>query len=212
MNKKQRNKQICEKYKNFVKIKEIAKQFNLTEARVSQILKENKIKTNRRSIYNNVYTLCGDYYEIKLKDDQILLIDKEDYKKVSLYSWCIGAGNRVVANINGKLTYLHRYILGDVDGIIDHINGNNRDNRKLNLRITDAKGNARNNISHNKYGVNGIRRTPNGKYKARITYNYKEICIGTFETIQEAIENRKKVENELFGEFAPTKRYKIEKI
>ena len=205
----ERNKQVCEEYKKMRTIKDIANQFNLTPERISQILKENNIKTNRVAVYKNFYKLCGEYYEITLLNGEVLFIDKEDYDKVSKYSWCIGAGNRVVANIKGKLTYLHKYILGNKDGIVDHINGNNRDNRKINLRVTDAKGNARNNISHNKYGVNGIRKTPSGKYKARITVDYREICIGTFDTLDKAIEAREKAEQKYFGDFAPTKRYKI---
>ena len=91
---------------------------------------------------------------------------------------------------------------------MDHINGNNRDNRRVNLRITTPNGNAKNNVSKNKYGVNGIRKTPHSKYQARITVDYKYIHIGTFETLDEAIFARKQAEKKYFGEYAPTSRYK----
>lgn len=205
--KQERNQNICKLYQTGDTMTEIGKKYNLTNERVSQILRENAIRIKRRSETKNKYKIVGDIVEIQTAKGETLLIDKQDIERVSKYSWCIGAKNRVVANINGKVNYLHRFILENPNGVVDHINGNNRDNRRCNLRITDAKGNARNNISHNKYGVNGIRKTPAGNYQARITVNYKEINVGTFKTLEEAQQARKEAEAKHFGEYAPTKRY-----
>lgn len=131
-----RNNEICEAYRNGYTMHEIAEEYGITNARVSQILKENSVDIKRRSAYKNTYTNCGDYIEIGLTNCETLLVDKQDFERVSRYSWCIGCKNRVVANVNHKVVYLHRFILGEVDGVVDHINGNNRDNRRCNLRIT----------------------------------------------------------------------------
>lgn len=207
METKTRNANICEAYKRGETMCNIAKTYGITNARVSQILKENSIKIKRRSEYKNTYIDCGEFAKIRLSTGEIVLIDKQDIERVSQYSWCIGAGGRVVANVNNSLCYLHRFIIGSVGGVVDHINGNNRDNRRINLRITTPNGNAKNKVSKNKYGVNGIRKTPYGKYQARITVDYKDIHIGTFETLDEAIFARKQAEKKYFGEYAPTSRY-----
>lgn len=138
-----------------------------------------------------------------------ILIDIDDFERVRKHSWCVSSTDRVVSNIHGKTTYLHRFILGVSGGVIDHINGNNKDNRKCNLRIVTCLENARNNISNGKYGVNGVRLLRNGKYNVRITVNYKNLFIGNFDTLEKAIQARINAEKKYFGEYAPTRRYKI---
>ena len=44
--------------------------------------------------------------------------------------------------------------------------------------------------------------TPHGKYRARIMVNRKEIRLGHFEKIEDAIEARKLAEKKYFGEYA----------
>lgn len=205
--KKERNERICRLYNDGETLCAIANSLKLTPERISQILKENGVAINRRSAYNNKYEDIGYCIKGTTKGGVEFLIDKEDYEKVKKYSWVLSKTNRLVANISGKVVYLHRFILGIDKGIIDHINGNNRDNRRENLRVTDCKGNSQNKISNNKFRVNGIRKTKQGTYQARITVNYKYLHIGTYKTIEEAIEARKNAEQKYFGEFAPTKRY-----
>lgn len=48
--------------------------------------------------------------------------------------------------------------------------------------------------SRSKYGVPGIDMLPSGRYRAAITVNYKRIHIGTFDTLQDAIDARKGAE------------------
>lgn len=205
--KKERNKIICRMYKEGETLRGIADSLKLTPERVSQILQENGIEINRRSVYNNTYEDIGHCIKGTTRKGVEFLIDKADYERVKNHSWVLSKTNRLVASVNGKVVFLHRFILGVDGGIIDHINGNNRDNRRENLRITDCKGNARNNISKNKFGVNGIRQKPNGKYEARITVNYKSVSLGTYATVEEAIQARIQGEKRYFGEYAPTKRY-----
>lgn len=148
-------------------------------------------------------------YEINIitKKGEKILIDIEDFEKVKKYSWCISKTGYPVANINGKVIKLHRYLLNVKNSkiIIDHKNRNPLDNRKSNLRICTQLENARNTTvsKNNNTGYLGISLTAQGKYRARITVNRKEIRLGNYEKIEDAINARKKAEKIYFGEFAP---------
>lgn len=148
-------------------------------------------------------------YELKIitkKGDEIL-IDIQDLEKVKRYSWCISKTGYPVANINGKVTKIHRYILGikNPEIVIDHINGNPLDNRKNNLRLCTALENSRNTSvsKNNKTGYLGISKTQGGKYRARIMVNRQEIRLGHYDKLEDAINARKKAEIKYFGRFAP---------
>lgn len=95
--------------------------------------------------------------------------------------------------------YLHRIILQRaivrdlLDGeVCDHINGNTLDNRRVNLRVTDPKGNATNRTesllkSNSACGFKGVYFEKNtGKYKATITANRKQFHLGRFDTPEDA--------------------------
>lgn len=148
-------------------------------------------------------------YVIKVitKKGEEILIDAEDFEKVRRYSWCISKTGYPVANISGKVTKLHRYLLGLTNPkiIVDHINRNTLDNRKCNLRICTALENARNTtVSKNSStGYLGISLTAQGKYRARIMVNRKEIRLGNYSRIEDAIKARKQAEKKYFKEFAP---------
>lgn len=128
-----------------------------------------------------------------------ILIDKEDFKSVSKYTWWIKENNYVYTNVTveSKRTslYLHRLILNAPKGKeVDHINHNPLDNRKKNLRICNK---SQNNINKkNMYsGVNKFR----NKWRARIKKDNKEIHLGIFNSREEALKARKKSEIKLFG-------------
>ena len=133
-----------------------------------------------------------------------VLLDDDDYERIQKdfnnMKWCVSKcrhGLYAQKRVNKKNIYLHRYIMGNPKGIIDHINHNTLDNRKSNLRTTTNANNLRNGTlrPNNKTGVNGVyfdkRRN---KYVARIKVNYKDIFIGRYDTLEEAKENRKNAE------------------
>lgn len=138
---------------------------------------------------------------ITTKNNDVILADPEDYEKLSKHSWCISKTGYPVANINGRPTKLHRYILelSDPKDIVDHKNRNPLDNRRQNLRRCTQAENMRNKSGKN--GYIGIRVTPYKTYNVRITINYKEIYVGSFKTLEEAIAARNKAEDEYHGEF-----------
>lgn len=52
---------------------------------------------------------------------------------------------------------------------------------------------------NNRLGVKGVRQSENGNFAARIIVDYKEINLGTYKTLEEAIEARKNAEIKYWG-------------
>ena len=136
-----------------------------------------------------------------------ILIDETDLDKAMRYSWSISKTGYAVANINGKVTKMHRYLLGidDEDVLTDHINGNGLDNRRSNLRICKQIQNGKNLRlkKNNTSGHAGVRIKPYGRFTARIMVNRKEIWLGSYATFEEAVAARRAGELKYYGEFAP---------
>ena len=144
-----------------------------------------------------------DIYSKKYGNLKVLL-DDDDYEKIknnfNNMKWSITKNHKglyVQKRVNGKNIYLHRYIMNNPDGIVDHINHNTLDNRKNNLRITNNANNLRNGTlrTNNKTGINGVYydRIRN-KYLVKIKVNYKTIYLGRYNTLEEAKKVRKKAE------------------
>lgn len=161
------------------------------------------------------------YREIPLTKGFVALVDISDYEILSQWKWHAAnsknkpnfyASRKIwIGRINGvkKMTNvsMHRFILGLADSdkrFGDHINGNTLDNRRCNLRIATPSENNMNSVLR-KDNVSGCRgvfwNKLNRKWRARIAVYGKNIEIGSFESKEEAIAARKKVEIEYFGEF-----------
>ena len=118
--------------------------------------------------------------------------DKEDYDLIKNYCWFENdQGYALSRETDGSNIRLHRLILHPKDDeIIDHKNQNRLDNRKDNLRIANKQNNGINRPcnSNNKLGVKGVNLQSNGKkYTARIMVDGKDIYLGSFNTIEEAL-------------------------
>lgn len=155
----------------------------------------NGISLNKFEFKNNYvigYTTKGERF----------LFSKEDYNLVSKHTWCISTQGYVVATIKRKIIKLHRYIL-NFPTCVDHINGIKTDNRRCNLRSCSLEENAHNQRKpKNKVGFQGIDITSSGKYKARISVNAKEMRLGNFSNLDDAIKARLEAEKKYYGEFA----------
>lgn len=153
----------------------------------------------------NDFIINGDVLEIRTRKGVLILADSEDYEKLRCHSWCISKTGYAVTSINNKIVRLHRYLLGltDPKKVVDHKNHNQLDNRKCNLRICTIHENCMN-TSGNKNSIFpvGIRQMPSGKYQARIQVNRKEIRLGLFEKLEEAVHARQSAELEYCGDFA----------
>lgn len=99
--------------------------------------------------------------------------------------------------LNNKMYMVHRIIYkmntGTEPNVIDHINGIKHDNRFENLRSGTHRDNARNTIlcKNNKSGHPNIYDTPYG-WKVSDRINGKQIHVGTYPTLEEAIEAKKR--------------------
>jgi len=151
------------------------------------------------------------------------IIDDEDYDLIKEFSWRVfkkeekqgliyfhAATRRDPVTYKQKDLRLHRLIMGCVvgDGIyIDHINHNTLDNRKCNLRKTDAGGNVRNSRKNtrNTSGYKGVFFFKRDSiYKAGIKYNGTSYNIGSSTDIIEAARLYDMMAIRLFGEYSCT--------
>ena len=154
---------------------------------------------NKYYIFDNVsvgLTSRGDFYKI----------DTEDLERCKQHTWVKDNRGYFVSRINHKTVTLHRFLLNLTDGTnhVDHINGKKEDNTKSNLRTCTSNQNTKNlkRKSNNTSGYPGVDKY-NGKWRARITVNRKDITIGVYKTFNEALVARQDAEIKYFGKFAP---------
>jgi hypothetical protein len=153
--------------------------------------------------------LTGDFGIGYTRKNEEFYFDLEDYDLIKDHCWYIESGGRVCArNINGGTPLkIHKIImkLNNITQEIDHINRNQTDNRKSNLRICSHMENSHNmkTMKSNTTGFTGIYfRKDTKRYSAKIECNKKIINLGCFKKIEDAIIARLKAEKEYFGEFA----------
>lgn len=103
----------------------------------------------------------------------------------------------------GRKSYLaHRIVwfmeTGKWPHQIDHIDHDRLNNSWNNLREVQSRENQLNTSKsrNNTSGVTGVRILPSGKYNAYITVNRKQIGLGSYATIEEAVDARKKAETD----------------
>ena len=135
------------------------------------------------------------------------IIDKDDIDRVGNMSWCWN-GDYIKSS---KRILLHHFIMGTKPDRTqkvecDHINRNKLDNRKCNLRIIPAIINNRNKglISTNKTGYTGIYKRENGDWNAYIEVLGKNHWKTGLKSMEDAIIERKKLEEKYWGKKALT--------
>lgn len=161
---------------------------------------------------NFCYIIIKNRFQEKIDE---CIIDKKYYNKVKDLKWYKSNGYCVTKGINKDSGIdIANVIYDDFESMYDHINNNKLNNRDINLRIVNSQQNAMNmgkkntNIS----GVTGVskqkqtinkQRIETGRWYANITYNYKSIWLGVFDTFNEAVESRILGEIKYFKEFSP---------
>jgi hypothetical protein len=138
-----------------------------------------------------------------------VLIDDEDYEKISKLRWYAinstrGYSKRICTM--KPTIYLHRYLLNAESGMeVDHINCNTLDNRKENLRICTHEQNTQNTKIHkdNKSGYKGVYYAKWAhKYRAEIQHFGKRVKLGYFDTAENAWLAYCKASKDFHGEYA----------
>ncbi len=158
--------------------------------------------------FKHEFEIKGDVVIIYWKDREIL-VDKENFELVDKYNWFVAnegyARTHMYENNIRKIVQMHRLITNCPKGLlVDHINHNTLDNRNINLRICNDAENSHNVNMHkdNKSGAKGICKVKNNKWQAHIGLNRKRKYLGTFGTMEKAIQARKEAEIKYYGEYA----------
>lgn len=141
------------------------------------------------------------------------IIDIEDINKTKEHIWRMSntgyATTDTKDETRGHLRY-HNFILNrDYKGekyiIVDHINGDKLDNRKINLRITTRRNNQRNTgiRASNNSGVTGVRWKKNENcYVSEITINGMTRYLGRSKVFDEMVLARISEEAKVFKEYS----------
>jgi hypothetical protein len=132
--------------------------------------------------------------KIKIGNEIETLVDDDVFDRIKeLRCWRTTPhkGKYVYAQIrlNGKTEYLHRVIMDAKRGhVVDHIDGNTLNNQRSNLRLLSQHGNQINTHRHrNKLGHSNIRMIGN-RFQGRVKVFGKKISVGSYATLNEAIE------------------------
>lgn len=142
-----------------------------------------------------LYTKYGEIYK-----DHSVLIDDEDYEKLKQYKFGKVGDKRKYATIGigGESKRLHRVIMGVENRlVVDHINGNGLDNRKINLRVCTYSQNNQNN-KRKGYYYNKLWK----KWIAYVFINYKKILSDGFDNEEDAKAERLKMEKKYYKQFS----------
>jgi len=165
--------------------------------------------------------------KILLTKNQFSIVDDEDFDKVNKHKWCSSFNRytrcyvalRALPKEDGgkkQMLLMHRFILNAPKGImVDHINHNSLDNRKINLRLCTNSQNQMNVLKHKKSlsGYKGVSLNKETmKWISKIVFNKKTINLGYFIDKIDAAKAYNEKAKELFGEFACFSNFKFNKI
>jgi len=142
----------------------------------------------------------------ELHPGMVTMIDDEDLPLVEPYSWCVNSKGYAVARIDGKVRYLHRVLLPGV-ALVDHVNGDKLDNRKVNLRPATVTQNAANSAkrSGTSSQYKGVSWSASaGRWVAQIQAAGVKRNLGRFTDEAEAAAAYDQAAVEAFGPFALT--------
>lgn len=154
-------------------------------------------------------------YTIPISKGFSVLISKEDYPIISQYSWQVKEGRatkyaKTTVKRGGKKfnISMHRFIMGVTCSteVVDHINHNGLDNRRINLRIVTTMQNSHNTLRRIGSSIYKGVCKPKGwdKWVAYITVNKKRINLGVFSDELEAAKAYDLKAIEYFGQNAFT--------
>jgi len=148
------------------------------------------------------------YYKMEIVlhskgEDYTILIDEEDFDKVSEYNWNIHHNKntkycRAVIYGEKKRIYLHRFLMGLENRdkrVINHIDGNGLNNTKCNLEICDQKYNTQSINTKKSFGCISFRENRKKQYSSELSINKKRYfkCFYTKEEAQAYLDGLQKI-------------------
>lgn len=165
----------------------------------------------------NLFKVYSKYSIMEIKSDKYgffeIILDNDSVERCKNIYWSINKHTNKKGNTtffyatNSKKGLLHRFLSKARKGFeVDHINQNTLDNRNSNLRVVTSSQNKMNREkqSNNKSGYKGVCWVERfGKWMAHIRINKKQINLGYFESIEDAIKERKDAEKQYFGKYLP---------
>lgn len=134
--------------------------------------------------------------------DGYAIVD-EEFSYLDKYLWTVTPAG--YAFIPRKNILMHRLITeASKNKQVDHKNGNPKDNRLNNLRVCTDLENKWNSRKHKGTHTSKYKGVfwDYGKYRVRLSYNYKRIDVGRFDNEIKAAEAYDQKAKELYGEFA----------
>ena len=151
------------------------------------------------------YEKEADYYRCTVGTGRSFIFDAQDFPQVSKYQWSVSKDGYLLGYSEGQCVKLHRLLLGNPDMVVDHINGNPSDCRRINLRVATQHQNTYNSSisKSSSTGYKGVcfdkhRR----KYIAHIHPNGKMVFLGYYGSPYEAALAYDKAASIYFGEYA----------
>ena len=164
-----------------------------------------RCRLNLRQFKGNHYKKLGKITVLFDSNKQAFKVSTSTLDKVLQKTWMVfktSKGKEYVRSSKDNIS-LHRYLLNaPKDKVVDHINGNTRDNTLDNLRICTHTENMYNSKTYtsNTSGRKGVYKVGN-KYRAKINVETREIHLGMYDTIEEAIKVREQAEIKYFKDF-----------
>ena len=132
---------------------------------------------------------------IPLTQNKFALVDDENYDWLMTWKWCLQVHhNHMYAITSNSRTHgggtikMHRLIMvHPMNLIIDHINHNGLDNRKVNLRTVSNRTNLSNRINPGRSKYIGVH-FDRSKWRSQLQVSGKRIHLGRYDSEIEAME------------------------
>jgi hypothetical protein len=157
-----------------------------------------------------LYNIMGEYVtKTEIDLDVVHIIKEKKWHFVSSTGY-------VTSKENNSTIYLQDYIFShDDDFTVDHIDRNKLNNKRSNFRLVTASQNRMNKKlqSNNTSGVSGVSWDKRySKWRVRVKVKSKEIQIGTYITIEEAVQQRVNAEAKYYGQYSPNYNFSTNQI
>ncbi len=148
----------------------------------------------------------GPDYRYYCRNGDSFVFSSEDLERIKKLHVYINKGGYPCTKVNGKKRLLTHYLLNvDENTIVDHVDGDPRNERRSNLRIATGSQNMFNGRlrSSNSSGYKGVSYFPSRrKYRATIKIAYKQIHLGYYDNPEDAARAYDTAARFYFGEFA----------